>query len=143
MKLRDSGEKVQAAMAGLSAWLDMKMEGKSYETNVDSDVLVSHEAIAKVSAAWVGSASKDDPLIDLINSNLKGLPPIYLATGSAEMVASDAERLAERARAAGVEVHLELSEGMQHLYFFMVGKAPEADKTMRFAHNFLKEKLGL
>ena len=85
----------------------------------------------------------DDPLIDIIGNDFRGLPPVFLATGGAEVIASDVDQFAIRAKEAGVEVLTETSEGMQHLYFFMVGKAPEADKTMHSAAEFLKQKLGL
>ncbi|CAK7199383.1 hypothetical protein SEUCBS139899_002062 [Sporothrix eucalyptigena] len=143
LRLKAAGEKTQAAIVGFSPWLDMKMRGSSYKDNATTDVLVNPEAITGVRAMYVGDASLDDPLIDLFVADYKGLPPMYLATGACEIVASDVEEVGKRAREAGVEVHEELAEGQQHLYFFMVGRAPEANNTMASVSKFLKEKLGL
>ncbi|KAL4809786.1 Alpha/Beta hydrolase protein [Aspergillus unguis] len=143
LKLRESGEQTQAAIVCFSPWFDMKMTGESYKTNAETDILVNRTAIEQMSGTYVGSASLDDPLIDLLNADFTGMPPMYLASGGSEIVASDVEQLGARARESGVEVHTELSEGMQHLYFFMVGRTSEADQTIEHVRHFLRQKLAL
>lgn len=142
LKLRELGQPLPAAIAGFSAWTDMEQRGKTYDTNVKADVLVSREASKAMADLYLGETSAKDPLIDLLNADLKGLPPMYLAVGSAEVMVDDSVMLVERAEAAGVESHLELSEGMQHLYIFMAGHAPEADKTINDVGSWIKEKIG-
>ena len=44
---------------------------------------------------------------------------------------------------ANVEVVLEISEGMQHIYPIMAGRAPEADETIANIANWLRPKLDL
>lgn len=43
------------------------------------------------------------------------------------MLLDNATRLAEKAKAAGVDVTLSVKDGMQHVFPFLAGNAPEAD----------------
>jgi acetyl esterase/lipase len=44
------------------------------------------------------------------------LPPLFIQVGTAEILLDDATRLADRAKAAGVEVNLETWEEMIHVW---------------------------
>lgn len=138
---RSLGLDVPAAIVAFSPWLDMRLSGESFKTNADRDVLVLLEAIQGVVDTYVGSASLDDPLLDLIHTDLKGLPPMYLTAGTAEVLQDDVVMLAENARSAGIEVQLELVEDMQHVWVCMAGNAPEADKTLSQAADFILSKM--
>lgn len=138
---RSLGLGVPAAIAAFSPWIDMKLTGKSFQTNKNTDALVVLEGMQGVVGTYLGNASLDDPLVDLLHADLKGLPPMYLGSGTAEVLQDDAVRLAEKARAAGVEVQLELAEGMQHVWIFMAGRAPEADNALSQAANFIRRHM--
>jgi monoterpene epsilon-lactone hydrolase len=139
---KQAGLDVPAAIAAFSPWIDMKLSGKTYQTNTHKDVVVIMEAIQGVVNTYVGKASLDDSLIDLIHTDLKGLPPMYLTAGTAEVLQDDAVMLAENARKAGVDVQLELTEDMQHVWVCMAGNAPEADKTLSQAADFIRKRIG-
>lgn len=47
-------------------------------------------------------------------ASLPDLPPVLIQVGSDEFLLSDAKSFAERAREVGVDVTLEVWEGMQH-----------------------------
>lgn len=128
-----------AAVAVFSPWLDMALSGASHETNAARDVVVLREAIAGVVSQYVGTASLQDPLIDLLHADLTSLPPTFLATGEAEVLQDDSVRLADKARADGVDVELQLAENMQHCFVFMAGNAPEADESLEKAAQFIKK----
>ncbi|RSL99264.1 hypothetical protein CDV31_012273 [Fusarium ambrosium] len=132
---------VPGAIVGFSPWIDMKLTGKSFSANLHTDALVYEGAMDNAVAVYVGGASLDSPLLDLPHAELKGFPPMYLTSGTAEVFQDDAIELAKRARAAGVDVQLESSEGMQHVWVYMAGKAPEADKTLSEAAEFIRSKI--
>ncbi|KAL2678485.1 hypothetical protein Neosp_009231 [[Neocosmospora] mangrovei] len=132
---------VPGAIVGFSPWIDMRLTGKSFSANLDTDALVYEGAMDNAVAVYVGGASLDDPLLDLPHAELKGFPPMYLTSGTAEVFQDDAIELAKRAKAAGVDVRLESSEGMQHVWVYMAGKAPEADKTLSEAAEFIRSKI--
>jgi epsilon-lactone hydrolase len=97
-----------------------------------------------MSAMFLGEAgSRTDPLANPLHADARGLPPIYLTAGTHETLQDNAERFADIAKNANVEVTLELCEGMQHVYPFMAGRAPEADATIAKIGGWLRPKLGL
>ncbi|KAH7142206.1 Alpha/beta hydrolase fold-3 domain protein [Dactylonectria macrodidyma] len=137
---RNRGLEVPASIVAFSPWIDMKLTSKTYQTHAHTDALVIQEAMQGLVGAYVGDASLEDPLIDLIHADLKGLPPMYITVGTAEVLHDDATRLADNARSAGVEVHLELEKDMQHVWVFMAGTAPEADSSLARAAEFIRGK---
>lgn len=68
---------------------------------------------------------------------------MYLATGTSDVLESDAVTLANNARKAGVHVQLDLPVGMQHIWVAQAGNAPEADATLGKAAAFVNSKMTL
>jgi acetyl esterase/lipase len=67
-------------------------------------------------ALYAGTRDVRDPLISPVYANLHGLPPLLIQAGTREVLLSDAVRLARRAREAGVDVTLDIWEGMWHVW---------------------------
>ena len=65
---------------------------------------------------------------------------MLIQVGTADILESDSERLAEKATAAGVEVRLEVGEGLPHVYPLMLG-TPEATEATARAGAFLRERV--
>jgi epsilon-lactone hydrolase len=144
LRLRDEGIPVPAAIVGLSPWYDMECNGSTLDTNASTDALVQRPVVENMSAMFLGEAgSRTDPLANPLHADARGLPPIYLTAGTHETLQDNAERFADIAKNADVEVTLELCEGMQHVYPFMAGRAPEADATIAKIGGWLRPKLGL
>ena len=60
---------------------------------------------------------------------LSGLPPLLVLVGTADVLLSDSKRLAEAAAKAGVDVTLEIGEGLPHAYPIMLGTPEAAEAT--------------
>lgn len=137
------GLPLPAAVMPLSPWYDMEATAPSFETNAKVDRLISREMSLNMSQIFLGSASPRDPLANPLYADFTGFPPLYLQVGGYEAIRDDATRVAERARAAGVEVRCEVFPEMQHVWHFMAGKAPEADDAIAKLAAWVKPKLGL
>jgi len=71
--------------------------------------------------AYLGSNSSlmEDPIISpyyASDAELRGLPPLFFATGSSESILGDTVTVAQKAAANGVDVQLELYPGMWHVF---------------------------
>jgi len=55
----------------------------------------------------------------------------------------DSRRLGERAREAGVDVTVDVYPGMQHVFHFLAGVAPDADDAIKKLAHLVRPKLGL
>ena len=141
---RHKGLPLPAACAPISPWYDMEGKGESMKTNADKDLLVAPEVLEGMSAAFLGEkGSRTDPFANPLYADLKGFPPTLVQVGAYEGLLSDSERFVERARAAGVEVELQVFPEMQHVFQFMAGNAPEADDAIAGIAAFMRPRLGL
>jgi acetyl esterase/lipase len=80
---------------------------------------------------WYAPPGTDrrSPRVSPLFADLGGLPPLLIHVGTHELLLDDSVRLAERARAAGVDVTFKIWEGMFH-GFHAVGFLPEAKAAL-------------
>ena len=83
-----------------------------------------------------------DPLISPNYAELHGLPPLLIQVGTREVLHDDAVRLAERVRAGGGRVELEIWDDMIHVFQVFPGLLPEARRAIRKIAGFLRAELG-
>jgi monoterpene epsilon-lactone hydrolase len=133
LALHAAGDPVPARVIAISPWVDMENTGKTLESNAETDALVSAPLLAAMIAGVLGEDGLDGridpttPLANPLHADFTGFPPLYVNAGAAETLLDDANRLAERARAAGVDVTASVVEGMQHVFPCLAGRAAEAD----------------
>lgn len=142
LKLRELGEPLPAAIIAISPWLDMEHLGKTLESNADSDSFISRDVSEMCASLYLGDTPRDEPLANPLRADLAGLPPMFVCVGEAEALLDNAERITERARAAGVDVTLDVQAGQQHVYPFMAGLSKEADATIADAGAWVRQRLG-
>jgi acetyl esterase/lipase len=73
------------------------------------------------------------PMINLVAADLRGLPPATVITAEIDPLRSEGMLLAERLRAAGVEVTARDYEGVTHEFFGMDAVVPEAKAAQNLA----------
>jgi acetyl esterase/lipase len=128
LALREQGQALPGRVIAFSPWLDMENAGESLKTNAGTDALVTEPLLEGMIAGVLGEhIDPRTPLANPLYADFAGFPRLYINAGSVETLVDNATRIAEKAKAAGVEVTLTLAEGMQHVYPFMAGNAPEAD----------------
>ena len=127
--LRELGRPLPGRMIAFSPWLVMENRGETLVTNAATDALVTPPLLEGMIAGVLAGGAIDPttPLANPLYADLAGLPRLYIDAGGAEALLDNATRLADRARAAGVDVTLSVVEGMQHVFPFLAGNAPEAD----------------
>lgn len=125
LALRDAGEPMPAGAVLLSPWVDLTCEAKSHVALAASDFL-DKEELCFWGRCYAGTLDPGDPRISPLRASLSGLPPLYLQVGNAELFHEPVCELAERARAAGVPVTLDVREGMPHVPSAFGGMLPLA-----------------
>lgn len=78
---------------------------------------------------YLAGADPTTPLASPLFASLSGLPPLLIQVGTADLLLSDSERLAAAAADAGVDVTLEISDGLPHVYQIMLGTPEAAEAT--------------
>jgi acetyl esterase len=84
-------------------------------------------------------ADKQDPRIDLVHADLKGLPPVTLINAEIDPLRSDADLLADSLKKAGVKVEHKVYAGTTHEFFGMAAVVADAKDAQAFAGKRLKD----
>ncbi len=91
---------------------------------------------------YADGADLVDPRLSPLYADLRPLPPTLIQVGDAEVLLSDATRLAERLETAGVPVELEVWPEMVHGWQMFAGMVPEGDEAIERVGRFLRDALG-
>lgn len=140
LALRDAGDPLPAAAACISPWTDLEITGESMITKAAVDPMIRPEDAKGGAERYHGATDPSHPLISPINADLSGLPPLLIQVGTSEVLLSDSTRLAERAKAAGVDVTIEEWDEMIHVWHFFAFMLPEAHQAIQRIGEFVREK---
>jgi acetyl esterase/lipase len=140
--LREAGKPKPAAVVCLSPALDLAFNGETWKKNANSDVTLDFEKEKAGVELYLNGADPRNPLVSPLYADPKGLPPILIQVGSDEALLADSIRFTEKAKAARVDVTLEIWEGMQHEWQFAVGIFPEAQRAVDRIGEFISQHFG-
>ena len=76
--------------------------GESMKTRKDVDPIFSPDGIGMLGNAFLAGKNPRTPLASPLYGDPKGFPPLLIQVGDHEVLLDDSNRLAQRARAAGV-----------------------------------------
>jgi monoterpene epsilon-lactone hydrolase len=117
VRVRDEGVRPPDALVLVSPLVDLAAEGASATERAHLDPLPIAIMIKRMGGAYLaGRDPKRTPLASPLYADLNDLPPLLLLVGEREGLYDDAARLAEKVRAAGGDVELEVGEGQLHIF---------------------------
>jgi epsilon-lactone hydrolase len=138
--VRDAGEALPAAAVLMSPTVDLTSSGASMTERVDQDPFSTPALLRQLASDYLAGADPKTPLASPLFASLAGLPPLLIQVGTADLLLSDSERLATAAAEAGVDVILEVGEGLPHVYPIMLG-TPEAAEATEQTGKFLRARV--
>ena len=136
LSLRDKGLPMPASAALFSPWTDLACTGRSTTSNLKRDAMFWAPGLKEAAGFYVSEAERTAPLASPLYAELAGLPPLLIHVGERELLRDDSTRLADKAREAGVEVHLRVWPVVPHAWQ-IVQFIPEARQSIRAAADFL------
>lgn len=132
LALRHAGDPMPAAAVLLSPFLDVTGSGESATTRADKDPWFDVADLQVVTRYYCPDESMwRDPLISPVFANVAGLPPMLIHVGDDEILLSDSTRLAEKLKAEGIEVELEIWPHMWHVFQMFIRKMPESKAAVK------------
>jgi monoterpene epsilon-lactone hydrolase len=137
---RDAGQDLPAAAVLMSPTVDLTSSGASMTERADQDPISTPAMLRQFAADYLAGADPKTPLASPLFASLTGLPPLLIQVGTADLLLSDAERLAAAATHAGVDVTLQIGEGLPHVYQLLLG-TPEAAQATEQIGNFLRARV--
>jgi epsilon-lactone hydrolase len=119
---REHGLPLPAAAFLMSPYADLTLAGATMDTKHDVDPLLSRELLEPRVTDYTSGQDAALGLISPIFADLSGLPPLIIQAGSHEVLLDDAVRLARQAAVADVEVTLDVTPGVPHVFqtFYLV-----------------------
>ena len=129
--LRDRGAAMPVALLLVSPWTDLTQSAPSYEAKADEDPMLTAESLTQMAEAYLAGADPRTELASPLRADHAGLPPTRIDVGSAEVLLDDSTVLADRLRAAGVPVELQVWDEMIHVFpAFPPDLLPEASQPV-------------
>ena len=113
---RDHGLPLPSATFVMSPYVDLTLAGASMETKRAADPLLSQEAFRARVTDYTAEHDAAVGLISPLFADLSGLPPLIIQVGTHEVLLDDAIRLAGAAATADVEVILDITPGVPHVF---------------------------
>lgn len=141
MRLRDEGWPLPAAAVVVSPWTDLALTGRSLTDYGFSDPMVPVELMPKAVELYLGGTDPRSPYASPLYGDPAGLPPTLILVASDEALLDDAVRMAERLRAAGGDVELELWPRMFHVWHMFARILPEGRAAIARIGAFLRARL--
>lgn len=140
LSLRDADLPLPAGAALLSPWTDLAMSGWTHITHRKRDPMISLDGALLAARHYLGATNPTNPLASPLYGRFDGLPPLFIHVGGNEILLDDSLRLADRARAAGVQVEIKVWNGLPHV-FQAASFLPEARQSLKEIAAFLKARM--
>ncbi|MEV8195320.1 MULTISPECIES: alpha/beta hydrolase [Rhodococcus] len=135
---RESGIATPLGAVAFSPWVDLTQGAASIIDRAARDPLVTKEQLDANAAAYLGDGDRTNPLASPLYGDLTGLPPLLVQVGTEEILFDDTARLAEKIRAAGGRVEVQVEDGMPHVHQILLGRLSEALPSLERAGTFIR-----
>ena len=129
LRLRDHGVAQPACLALVSPWADLTPSAAS--TRCDRhEVLLPAAWLERCAAADAG-AGRVCPEVSPVVADLRGLPPVTIHVGAAELLRADTDRLAAALVGDGVPVDVRHLDDMWHVWHLHAGLVAAPTRAVR------------
>lgn len=142
VSLRDAHVPLPAGAVLISPWTDLAGAGESVVTRAEADPWLTDEMNQYHAALYANGKDLRHPLISPLYADMQGLPPLLIHVGSDEIMLDDSRRVAERAKAAGVEVTLEVWEELWHVFHVFAYRLAEGKQAIEQVGQFIRKRVG-
>jgi acetyl esterase/lipase len=140
LAVRDAGLPLPAAVVMFSPGLDATRTGESMDTKEGTDPILTRKSVEHTGAMYLAGQDPHQPMLSpAVLADLTGFPPMLVQVGTNEIMLDDSTRLATRARAAGVDVILDITADVPHVFQAFAGALDEADQALDRAALFLTQ----
>ncbi len=135
MQLRSSGDPLPSAAACLSPVADLT--GREAGLQDDYDLVLHPRASKFFLQSFVAGNDAQNPLISPVFGDWHGLPPMLIHAGGDEILRDDAVQIEALAKAARVDVQLDIYPRMWHVWQIYLS-LPQAIQSLSEIAQFLK-----
>ena len=135
------GLPMPAAAFVMSPYADLTLAGTTMDSKSGVDPVLSRAVLEPRAADYTTGQDPASGLISPVFADLTGLPPLLIQVGTHEVLLDDAVRLARRAAVADVEVVLDITPRVPHVFQSFHAILDEALEALERAGRFLSARL--
>jgi acetyl esterase/lipase len=139
VKLKEEEIPMPRAAFCLSPWTDLAVTGESVTAKNGEDPFIEPQALEYLAGQYLQGTDPQNPLASPLYADLTGLPPLLIQVGERECLLDDSRRLADKASTAGVDVTIDVWEGMIHVFQSFAPVAPEGKAGIRRIAEYLEK----
>src|SRR6516164_2750883 len=140
-KLRDDGDALPGAAVAVSPWTDLALTGASLQANAAADPMLDVANLPALANGYLAGADPRNHYASPLYGDATGLPPTLIHVGSDEILHDDAIRMAEKLKAAGCDVEIEVWPRMPHAWHLFARVIPEGRSALARIGTFLQQRL--
>ncbi len=139
LKLREEKVPMPGTAVTLSPWSDLAGTGASIKQKQNVDYILSPQFLSNSARLYTNGHGLDNHFISPYYASYHNFPPLLIQVGTDEILLDDAVRLAQKAQADGVDVTLDIWEGMLHVWQMGVPYIPEAKEAITQIGVFIQQ----
>lgn len=128
------------AAVTISAWTDLACTGESLATRAATEPFLAPHLTWPTAQAYLAGADPRDPRASPLYGDLRGLPPLFMQAGDAEILLDDTRRFAAKAAAAGVDVTCEIWPEMFHVFQAFSTILPEGQEAIEHVGAYIRAR---
>lgn len=137
MRLRDAGGPTPTALALVSPWADLTLDGVTEDLR---DPLLTRAWLQACASRYAGPDGPplDDPGLSPLHGDLAGLPPTLVHGAEQEILLGDVERLVRALERAGTPTTYRRLDGVWHVVHLQAGSLAPATDAVADLGRFLR-----
>ncbi len=126
LALRDRDQPLPDGGIALSPFTDLTLSGDSICTAGELDPIMHPRCLPDFVRLYAAEDDWRHPLASPVFGDYAGLPPLLIQVGEHEIIRDDSVRVAAKAQGQGVDVQLEVYDGLFHVFQSHEPLLPEA-----------------
>ncbi|MBL0017723.1 MAG: alpha/beta hydrolase [Bacteroidetes bacterium] len=142
LKAKEMGLPMPAAQVLISPWVDLTVSKPSIYKYMDKTPMFYLREMKTWARNYADEEALDHLLVSPLYADLTGLPPMLLQMSDTEVLVDEDLELAERAKAAGIDVTLQVSEGLMHVWHIYWRYLDQAKEAITKIVAFVGEQAG-
>jgi monoterpene epsilon-lactone hydrolase len=139
LRLRQEGGPLPGGALLFCPWVDLSGQALASFAGGDDQIAAVLDQVRGFVDAYLDGQPVDHPLLSPLKADLSGLPPLLIQAATGDPQREEAHLLAERARAHGVDAHLELYPVETHGFQIFWSFLPEAIEGLSQAGRFARK----
>lgn len=125
----------------ISPWVDLECTGQSMTALADKDPMITRAGLLGLANSYLNGADPRSPLASPLYADLRGIAPLFIQTGGAEVLLDDTTRLASTLGAADTPVVVEIWPEMIHAWHILFPKLAAGRRAISSGVRHVREAL--